>query len=80
MNVDTLRESSRDTMEYLNRIAMTSSQRLESREYLRKAEIIVDFLFATGSGASAFIRTVARTALVLSHGALSAPARTKGAS
>ena len=59
-------------MEYLNRIAMTSSQRLESREYLRKAEIIVDFLFATESCASALIRTVARTALVLSRRAIGA--------
>jgi hypothetical protein len=54
-------------MEHLNRVAMTSSRRLESRDYLRKAEIIVDLLFATGSAVGAPIRTAARTVLVLTR-------------
>jgi hypothetical protein len=60
-------------MEHLNRIAMTSSRRLESREYLRKAEIMVDLLFATGSAA----RTIARTVLVLKRRAVGGKANKK---
>ena len=78
MDVDTLRESSRGMMEHLNRVEMTSSQRLESRDYLRKAEIIVALLFATGSAASAFLRTTARTVLILARRATGTRAHKRG--
>ncbi|MEA3154044.1 MAG: hypothetical protein QOK44_1633 [Betaproteobacteria bacterium] len=65
-------------MEHLNRIAMTSSQRLESRDYLRKAEVIVDLIFATGSAASALLRTTARTVLVLTRRSIGTRAHKRG--
>jgi hypothetical protein len=63
-------------MEHLNRIAMTSSQRLESRDYLRKAEVIVDLIFATGSAASALLRTTAL--LVLTRRSIGTRAHKRG--
>jgi len=63
VHVNTLRETSRGTMKQLDRIAMTSLQRSETQEDLRKAALFVDVLFATVS----LTRTAGRAALVLTR-------------